>query len=202
MTHNIELSAPFAPLVRRIEAEATIIGDQILKIDHFLNHRIEPSFIAEMGRELARRLSAYQPSMILTAEASGIAPGLVVAQALNVPLVFAKKYAPQVESPFISRVIPSPTKGGETKLVLSQRFIPAGSRVVIVDDFLSNGRTAVALIEMAREAGAKVLCASFIVEKRFQRGHAAIEALGVPLATLAQVEALENGRALLTQPAD
>ncbi|NMG47256.1 xanthine phosphoribosyltransferase [Azoarcus communis] len=200
MTHNIELSAPFAPLVRRIEAEATIIGDQILKIDHFLNHRIEPSFIAEMGRELARRLSAYQPSMILTAEASGIAPGLVVAQALNVPLVFAKKYAPQVESPFISRVIPSPTKGGETKLVLSQRFIPAGSRVVIVDDFLSNGRTAVALVEMAREAGAEVLGAGFIVEKRFKLGHELIEALNVPVATLAQVLRLEDGKAILIQP--
>jgi xanthine phosphoribosyltransferase len=200
MTHNIELSAPFAPLVRRIEAEATIIGDQILKIDHFLNHRIEPSFIAEMGRELARRLSAYQPSMILTAEASGIAPGLVVAQALNVPLVFAKKYAPQVESPFISRVIPSPTKGGETKLVLSQRFIPAGSRVVIVDDFLSNGRTAVALVEMAREAGAEVLGAGFIVEKRFKLGHELIEALNVPVATLAQVLRLDDGKAILIQP--
>ena len=199
---DLNLSAPYAPLVRRIEAEATVIGDQVLKIDHFLNHRIEPRFITEMGGELARRLAQFEPSVVLTAEASGIAPGLVVAQALNIPLVYAKKYAPQVESPAIARVIPSPTKGGETKLVLSQRYIVPSDRVVIVDDFLSNGRTAVALIEMAREAGAQVLCASFIVEKRFKQGHAAIEALGVPVATLAQVEALENGRALLTQPAD
>jgi len=197
---NINLTAPYGPLVRRIETEATVIGDQVLKIDHFLNHRIEPGFITEMGRELARRLAQFEPSVILTAEASGIAPGLVVAQALNVALVYAKKYAPQVESPAISRVIPSPTKGGETKLVLSQRYIVPNDRVVIVDDFLSNGRTAVALIEMAREAGALVLCASFIVEKRFKPGHAAIEALGVPVATLAQVEALGNGRAVLTQP--
>ena len=197
---DLALLRPYAPLVRRIEAEATVIGDEILKIDHFLNHRIEPGFITEMGEELARRVAHFKPSVILTAEASGIAPGLVVAQALGVPLVYAKKYAPQVESPAISRVIPSPTKGGETKLVLSQRYIMGSDRVVIVDDFLSNGRTAVALIEMAREAGAEVLCASFIVEKRFKQGHAAIEALGVPVATLAQVEGLENGRARLTQP--
>lgn len=197
---DLALLRPYAPLVRRIEAEATVIGDQILKIDHFLNHRIEPGFITEMGQELARRVAHFKPSVILTAEASGIAPGLAVAQALGVPLVYAKKYAPQVESPAISRVIPSPTKGGETKLVLSQRYIMGSDRVVIVDDFLSNGRTAVALIEMAREAGAEVLCASFIVEKRFKQGHAAIEALGVPVATLAQVEGLENGRARLTQP--
>ncbi|AWI73830.1 MAG: xanthine phosphoribosyltransferase [Azoarcus sp.] len=201
MTNYTELNAPYGPLVSRIESEATIIGDQILKIDHFLNHRIEPAFIMELGRELARRLSAYQPSVILTAEASGIAPGLVVAQALNVPLVYAKKYAPQVESPFISRVIPSPTKGGETKLVLSQRYIQSGARVVIVDDFLSNGRTAVALVEMAREAGAVVLGAGFVVEKRFKHGHESIAALNVPVATLAQVERLENGKAILHQPA-
>lgn len=200
MTTYAELNAPYDPLVRRIEAEATIIGDQILKIDHFLNHRIEPAFITELGRELARRLSAYQPSIILTAEASGIAPGLVVAQALSIPLVYAKKYAPEVESPFISRVIPSPTKGGETKLVLSQRYIPPGARIVIIDDFLSNGRTAVALVEMAREAGAEVLGAGFVVEKRFKLGHQAMEALQVPVATLAQVERLENGKAILRQP--
>src|SRR5690606_18001011 len=200
MLPDPDLIRPYGPLVRRIEAEATVIGDQILKIDHFLNHRIEPSFITEMGQELAKRLARFEPSVVLTAEASGIAPGLVVAQALDVPLVYAKKYAPEVESPAIARVIPSPTKGGETKLVLSQRYIVPTDRVVIVDDFLSNGRTAVALVEMAREAGATVLCAGFIVEKRFKKGHAAIEALGVPVCTLAQVEALENGRVALTQP--
>lgn len=105
MTPDPELIRPHAPLVRRIEAEATVIGEQILKIDHFLNHRIEPSFITEMGQELARRLAGFAPTVVLTAEASGIAPGLVVAQALDVPLVYAKKYAPQVESPAIARVI-------------------------------------------------------------------------------------------------
>ena len=197
---NFSLISPMPELADRIEREGIVQGNEILKIDHFLNHRIEPSFITEMGQELAKRLVRFEPSVVLTAEASGIAPGLVVAQALDIPLVYAKKYAPQVESPAIARVIPSPTKGGETKLVLSQRYIVPTDRVVIVDDFLSNGRTAVALVEMAREAGATVLCASFIVEKRFKKGHATIEALGVPVCTLAQVEALENGRVALTQP--
>lgn len=196
--HNpAELTAPYAPLVNRILQEATIIGDQILKIDHFLNHRIEPAFIGDMGQEIARRISVFQPNVILTAEASGIAPALVVAMALNIPMVYAKKYAPQVESPSISRIVPSPTKGGETKLVLSQRYITEGARVAIVDDFLSNGRTAQALIEMAREAGAHVLCAAFIVEKRFKLGREAIEQHAVPVCTLAQVERLEAGKAVM-----
>ena len=103
--NSTELAAAYGPLVRRIENEATVIGDRILRIDHFLNHRIEPAFILELGREMARRISASQPNIILTAEASGIAPALVVAQALNVPLVYAKKYSPEVESPFLSRII-------------------------------------------------------------------------------------------------
>lgn len=201
-TAHSELNRPYGPLLRRIEAEATVIGDQILKIDHFLNHRIEPAFITDLGRELARRLSVYQPSLILTAEASGIAPGLVVAQALNVPLVYAKKYAPQVELPALSRIIPSPTKGGDTKLVLSQRYLAKDARVVIVDDFLSNGRTAVALVEMVREAGAHVLAAGFIVAKYFKNGHQLMQALEVPVATLAQVERLEDGKAVLQQVQD
>jgi len=197
-----ELNAAYGPLVRRIEAEATVVGDDILRIDHFLNHRIEPVFIVELGRELARRLSAYHPTLILTAEASGIAPGLVVAQALNVPLVYAKKYAPDVEPPALSRVIPSATKGGNTRLVLSRRYLPAASRVVLVDDFLSNGHTAVALADMAQEAGAQVLGAGFVIEKCFRHGRAALEARGVPVAALARVERLEHGRVYLVQTPD
>lgn len=200
MSPHLDLTAPYAPLVRRIEKEATVENGQILRIDHFLNHRIEPAFIFELAHELARRLSFFQPNVILTAEASGIAPALIVAQALSVPLVYAKKYSPQVEAPAISRVIPSPTKGGHTRLVISQRYIKPGQRIVIVDDFLANGRTATALIDMVREAGAEVLGAGFVVEKRFKQGREHIEALGVPVSTLAQVERLEHGHAILAQP--
>ena len=200
MSPHLDLTAPYAPLVHRIEKEATVENGQILRIDHFLNHRIEPAFIFELAHELARRLSFFQPNVILTAEASGIAPALIVAQTLSVPLVYAKKYSPQVEAPAISRIIPSPTKGGHTRLVISQRYIKPGQRIVIVDDFLANGRTAIALIDMVREAGAEVLGAGFVVEKRFKQGREHIEALGVPVSTLAQVERLEHGHAILTQP--
>lgn len=201
MSPHLNLTAPYAPLVRRIEAEASVDG-QILRIDHFLNHRIEPAFIFELAHELAKRLSAFQPNLILTAEASGIAPALIVAQTLSVPMVYAKKYSRQVEAPALSRLIHSPTKGDDNRLVISGRYIKPGQRVVIVDDFLANGRTAVALIEMAREAGAEVLGAGFVVEKRFKHGREHIEALQVPVSTLAQVEGLEDGRAILTQPKD
>ncbi|MEC5396426.1 phosphoribosyltransferase family protein [Uliginosibacterium sp. H1] len=191
------LNRPFAPLIARIETEAIVQGNDILKIDHFLNHRIEPAFMQQMAAEIAERLRAFEPELILTAEASGIAPGLMVALQLGLPLVYAKKYHPDVETPMLSRILESPTKGGQYRMVLSQRYLPEGARVAIVDDFLSNGRTAAALIDMAREAKLELVAASFLVEKCFKRGHALIEAAGVPIVTLAQVEALVEGKAVL-----
>lgn len=189
----VHLSTPLPELAERIRNEATVVDNQIIKIDHFLNHRIEPALMMSMGQEIGRRLAEYKPDIVLTAEASGIAPGLVAAIALNVPMVYAKKYAPRIEPPAYSRIVPSPTKGGETRLVIGQRYLWEGARVVLVDDILSNGRTAQALIEMVREARAEVLAAAFIMEKAFKHGRQLLEELDVPVAVLARVLGVEDG---------
>jgi xanthine phosphoribosyltransferase len=193
------IDAPFEPLVRRIVEEATVVDGRILKIDHFLNHRIEPAFMAAMGQALADRLRLFEPNLLLTAEASGIAPALAVAMALDIPLVYAKKYAPVVETPALSRIVPSPTKGGEARLVVSGRYLTAGMRVAIVDDFLANGKTALALAEIVADAGATTVVAGFLVEKLFQNGRAGLAARGIPIATLAQVERLEGQQAVMRE---
>jgi xanthine phosphoribosyltransferase len=193
----VALDAPFAPLVGRILREATVENDRILKIDHFLNHRIEPAFMTAMGEALADRIRAFAPDLLLTAEASGIAPALATAVALGRPLVYAKKYSPVVEAPALSRVVPSPTKGGEMRLVVAARYVQAGMRVAIVDDFLANGKTAVALAEIVGDAGATPVVAGFLVEKLFQGGRAGLEALGIPVATLAQVARLQDGKVIM-----
>lgn len=194
---TVAIDAPFEPLVQRIIAEATVFDSRILKIDHFLNHRIEPAFMSAMGAALADRLRPFEPTLVLTAEASGIAPALAVALALELPLVYAKKYAPVVETPALSRIVPSPTKGGETKLAVSGRYLTAGMRVALVDDFLANGKTALALTEIVADAGAETVVAGFLVEKLFQNGRAALAALGIPIATLAQVERLDGDRVVM-----
>lgn len=191
------ITDPFLPLVERIRTEATVIDDRILRIDHFLNHRIEPAFMAVMGAELARRLAVFEPNLLLTAEASGIAPTLAVAISLGLPMVYAKKYSPDVEPPALSRIVPSPTKGGAARLVISRRFLPAGTRVALVDDFLANGRTALALAEIVSEAGATMVAAGFLVEKLFQEGRAGLEELGIPVIPLAQVERLSEGQVIM-----
>jgi xanthine phosphoribosyltransferase len=199
MKQTPAIATPFEPLVRRIVEEATVVDGRILKIDHFLNHRIEPAFMAAMGDALAERLRQFQPDLVLTAEASGIAPALAVATALGAPLVYAKKYAPVVETPALSRIVPSPTKGGETKLVVSGRYLTAGARVALVDDFLANGKTALALAEIVADAGATLVAAGFLVEKLFQHGRAPLEALGIPVLALAQVERLEGDRVIMRE---
>ena len=196
---HVAVDAPFEPLVRRIMEEATVVDSRILKIDHFLNHRVEPAFMAAMGNALAERIGPFTPDMVLTAEASGIAPALAVAQALDVPLVYAKKYSPDVEAPALSRVVPSPTKGGVTRLVISGRYLTPGLRVAIVDDFLANGRTALALAEIVADAGAHTVVAGFLVEKLFQGGRAGLEERGIPIATLAQVARLEGDRVIMRE---
>jgi xanthine phosphoribosyltransferase len=196
----VELDAPYAPLVERIVAEATVIDDRILKVDHFLNHRVEPAFIMAMGAALADRVRPFKPDIVLTAEASGIAPALATSTALGIPMVYAKKYSPDVEAPALSRIVPSPTKGGQTRLVISGRYLEAGLNVVIIDDFLANGRTALALSEIVEDANATVVAAGFIVEKMFQMGRAALAKRNIPIATLAQIERLSQGRVILRQP--
>lgn len=194
---NGGINVPFGPLVERIQREATVENDRILKIDHFLNHRIEPAFMAAMGRALAERIAPFAPDVLLSAEASGIAPALATALALDIPLVYAKKYAPVVEPPALSRVVPSPTKGGETRLVVAARYLTAGMRVAIVDDFLANGRTALALSEIIADAGAQTVVAGFLVEKLFQQGRAGLLERGIPIVTLAQVARLEDGQVIM-----
>jgi xanthine phosphoribosyltransferase len=193
----MHLNEPFAPLVERIVAEATVLNERILKVDHFLNHRIEPAFMTALGAALAERLRPLQPDLVLTAEASGIAPALATAMALDLPLVYAKKYSPAVELPALARVIPSPTKGGETMLMVSGRYLQAGTRVALIDDFLANGRTALALAEIVADAGATVVAAGFVIEKVFQAGRAALEERNIPVAALARVARLEAGQVVM-----
>jgi len=192
------LCAPFAPLVVRIIAEAQVIDDRIIKIDHFLNHRIDAVLMQAIGAELARRVTPFMPDLVLTAGASGIPPALTTALALGIPLVYAKKYAPLTELPAYSRIVPSPTRGGEYRLAVARTVLPADARVVLIDDFLANGGTAAALADIVAEAGARLVAAGFVVEKTFQSGRARLAAHGPPpLVVLAQVARLTGGRVVM-----
>ncbi len=194
MNAHINLTSPYLPLIQRIQADGHVTPEGILRVDSFLNHRIEPDFIYELAEELARRLSDFQPNLVLTSEASGIAPAFAVAHKLKIPVLFAKKYGLDVEIPpttFV-RELRSPTKGNRTRLVIARSHLNPGLRTVLVDDFLANGSTAEAIAEIAKEAGSPMIAAGFVVEKRFQGGRLRLERIGVSVSSLAQVTKIEN----------
>ncbi len=186
-----------ASQLRRAIFERGRVEGSLLKVDHFLNHRVEPGLIAAVGADLAARFAAAAPQAVLTAEASGIPPALTCALALAVPMVFAKKYLGPGGRDVYSREVFSPTRGMEYRVEVARRVLVPGERLLVVDDFLAGGRTAEALGEIAEEAGCPVAGFGFAIEKTFQDGRRRLLAHGWRVEALARVLSLEGGRVVL-----
>ena len=183
-------------LKARIRAEGQYLGDGILKIDGILNHQMDPKLIQAMGEEIARRFRDAKPTRILTAEVSGIAPALMAALALDVPIVYARKHKPvTMYGPIFLETAPSATKGGEVNLMVAAEYLPAGERVLIVDDFLASGRTLLALARMVQEARGTLVGIATVVEKAFESGRRKlIQKYGVPVESLVIITHMDEDR--------
>jgi len=193
------LTADGTGLLRRAILERARVEGTLLKVDDFLNHRVEPGLIAAVGADLADRFAGAVPQVVLTAEASGIAPALACALTLGVPMVFAKKYLGPGGRDVVAREVFSPTRGMEYRVEVARRALHPGEAVLIVDDFLAGGRTAEALGEIAEEAGGTVVGFGFAIEKTFQQGRSRLLAHGWRVEALARVVSLEGGRVLLEE---
>ena len=184
-------------LVVRIAAEGRALKGNILKVDGFINYRLEPDLTLELGRAFAERFAALgvtDVSKVVTAEVSGIAPALATGVALGVPVVYARKKRPVTMPDALSASAPSRTKGGVTPLYLSPEYVTAGDRVLLIDDFLASGETILALAELIRRCEAELLGVGCVVEKTFQGGRQALASLRVPVVSLAAVTYLgEDG---------
>ena len=178
----------------KIRAEGKYLGDGILKIDGILNHQIDPQLIKEMGEEIARRYRDAKPTRILTAEVSGIAPALMAALALDIPIVYARKHKPvTMYGPIFLETAPSHTKGGEINLMVAAEYLPPGERVLIVDDFLASGKTLFALARMVGEARCTLVGIVAIVEKAFEGGRETLERkYGVPVDALVTITHIDE----------
>jgi xanthine phosphoribosyltransferase len=163
----------------------------LLKVDEFLNHGVDPELLDLVGAGIAA-LYDEEPDLVLTAEASGIPPALGAARASGVGMVYAKKY-PRGESmrPAFVREVTSPTKGDTYRIEVARRVLPPGTAVLIVDDFLSGGRTAEALAGIVEEAGATLIGLGFAIEKSFTEGRERLERLGLRVESLVRVVSLE-----------
>lgn len=182
-------------LVERIRAEGRVLPGDLLKVDGFLNHRLDPELTLAMGRAFRERfdaLGAGPIDVVVTAEVSGIAPALATGLALDVPVIYARKARPATMPGTVLRAdAPSRTKGGTTPLIVSPEALGAGDRALLIDDFLATGLTIAALADLILAAGARLIGVGVVIEKTFQGGRARLAHLGAPVVALAAVDALE-----------
>ena len=148
-------------LVQAVRELGVGIGEDIVKVDMFLNHRMDTALVVEMGKAFAEAFAAEKPDLVLTVEASGIAAALTTAMALdNIPVVFAKKSKTRnITGDVYEACVFSYTHGVENHVRVSKAYLPEGSRVLVVDDFLANGAAATGLCEIVEKAMKKVVSA-------------------------------------------
>lgn len=180
-------------LKERIIKEGKNLGGGILKVDSLINHQVDPHLMDACGRELARLFASTAPTRILTAEISGIAPALMTACHLHLPVVYARKTRPLTMPDTVYLTIaPSHTKGNKVELIVSPEYLKPGERVLIIDDFLATGATILGLVRLTQAAGATVCGIGTLIEKTFEGGREALEYLNVPVEALVQITAMED----------
>ncbi len=179
----------------RILTDGKNLGGGILKVDGFINHQVDPRLMDACGRELAGRFARVNPSKVLTAEISGIAPALTTAIHLGIPVVYARKTKPiTMPDQIFLTLAPSHTKGRTVELIVSPEYLGHGERVLIIDDFLATGQTIMGLVRLAQAAGAKVVGIGAVIEKVFEGGRQLLSSLAVPIEALATITDMSEGR--------
>lgn len=180
-------------LEERIKKDGRVLPGDILKVDSFLNHRIDVPFICELGREFHRLYGDAGVTVILTIEASGIGIACLTAQYFGVPVVFAKKSkSKNITGELYSSSVKSYTHGTTYEVTVSKKFLGRNDRVLIIDDFLANGKALEGLIAICRQAGAEVVGAGVAVEKAYQHGGDIIRSMGVRVESLARISGMSE----------
>jgi xanthine phosphoribosyltransferase len=185
-------------LRERILRDGRNLGNGILKVDGFINHQVDPILMDACGKELASRFTTLGATKVLTAEISGIAPALMTARYLGLPVVYARKTKPitMPDQVFLT-LAPSHTKGRMVELIVSPEYLAGHERVLIIDDFLASGATIMGLVHLAQIAGARVVGVGSLVEKTFEGGRAVLAPLGVPVESLVCITSMDDGQIII-----
>ena len=184
-------------LTQRIDAEGIVLNNRVLKVDGFLNHQIDPKLFVQIGKEIAKQFEGRGIERIVTIEASGIAIALQVAIELDVPLVFArKKKSILMTDDVYHSVVYSYTKEENYDVTISKKFLPAGEKVLIIDDFLASGEAAMGLAKLVESAGDTVEGIAIVIEKSFPPGRERLEKAGYEVHSLVRIARFENDRCI------
>ena len=170
------------------------VNEDILKVDSFVNHQVDPELMKNIGDEFANHFKGQGITKVATIESSGIAAALMTALALNVPMLILKKQPSKIlNQDLYQTVVTSYTKGTSYELTLSKNFISENDHVLIIDDFLANGEAATGAIRLIRKAHATIAGVGILIEKSFQPGYEKLTEQGIDVYSLARIAKLGEG---------
>ncbi|MDO4534413.1 MAG: xanthine phosphoribosyltransferase [Clostridium perfringens] len=181
-------------LKMRIKQEGSVLNESVLKVDSFLNHQVDPKLMYEIGKTFKDYFENHGITKVFTIESSGIAPAVMTAIQMNVPMVTLKKQTSKILSGDVyQKTVHSFTKNLNYELTLSKKYISKDDKILIVDDFLAYGEATLSAISIIEEAGAKVLGIGIVIEKSFQPGRKILENKGFDIYSLARISKLKEG---------
>ena len=182
-------------LQERIRQEGRVLPGNIIKIDGFMNHRVDVKLMRELAKEFKRLFDLEGLTAVLTIEASGIPLATICADEFDVPMVFAKKAkSDNIEGGLYQSDIFSYTYKRHVKLIMASSWLGPQDKVLIIDDFLANGEALRGLVEIVEQSGAELIGMGVAVEKGFQLGGKKLRERGINLHSLAIIESAdENG---------
>ena len=176
----------------RIRKDGVIKPGNVLKVDRFLNHQMDIKLFEEIGREFKRRFDGEEITKILTIEASGIGIACIVAQSFQVPVVFAKKtQTKNISGDVYTSRVESFTHGKVYDIIVSKEYLNKEDKVLLIDDFLANGKALEGLAQLVSDSGATLVGAGIVIEKGFQPGGDILRQKGIHLESLAIVESMD-----------
>ena len=187
-------------LEERILRDGQVLGENILKVDSFLTHQVDFSLMKEIGQVFAEAVKDAGITKVVTIEASGIAPAVYVAEALGLPMIFAKKAKNiTMTEGILTAEVYSFTKQVTSTVSIAGKFLNSDDKVLIIDDFLANGQAAKGLITIIEQAGAQVEAVGIVIEKSFQDGRQLLETAGYRVLSLARIAEFEKGQVVFTE---
>lgn len=187
-------------LEERILRDGQVLGENILKVDSFLTHQIDFSLMKEIGQVFAEAVKDAGITKVVTIEASGIAPAVYVAEALGLPMIFAKKAKNiTMTEGILTAEVYSFTKQMTSTISIAGKFLNSDDKVLIIEDFLANGQAAKGLITIIEQAGAQVEAVGIVIEKSFQDGRQLLETDGYRVLSLARIAGFEKGQIVFAE---
>ena len=187
-------------LEERILRDGQVLGENILKVDSFLTHQVDFSLMKEIGQVFAEAVKDAGITKVVTIEASGIAPAVYVAEALGLPMIFAKKAKNiTMTEGILTAEVYSFTKQVTSTVSIAGKFLNSDDKVLIIGDFLANGQAAKGLITIIEQAGAQIEAVGIVIEKSFQDGRQLLETAGYRVLSLARIAGFDKGQIVFTE---